>query len=394
MQFPIYLDNHATTPVDPRVLDAMLPYFKEHFGNHASQTHAYGRKAADAVECARSQVADLIGASPKEILFTAGATESNNLAIKGVAKVYGEGRNHIITQATEHKCVLNACRALEKDGFEVTYLPVNEAGEISLRALEAAITPKTLLISIMAANNEVGTIHPISEIGKIAKDNQVFFHVDAAQGIGKFSIDVARDAIDLLSCSAHKIYGPKGVGALYVRRRVPRVRLEPLLHGGGQEENLRSGTVNVPGVVGLGKACEIARLEMAAEVAHLQGLRDRLYEGFTRELDEVYVNGGSKTRLPNNLNLSFLYADAERVLEHIAGEIAVSTGSACISAMSENSYVLRALGLSVERVSSSIRFGTGRFNTVEEIDYTIKKVVSAVKAVREHSPFYKMAKNN
>jgi cysteine desulfurase len=391
IKLPIYLDNHATTPADPRVVDAMLPYFTEKFGNSASRNHAFGWAAEEAVEIARAQIAKLINASPKEIIFTSGATESNNLAIKGVAEMYREKGNHIITQVTEHKAVLDTCKRLEKYGYEVTYLPVQKDGRINLDDLRKAITPKTILISIMYANNEIGVVQPIEEIGKIAKEKGVFFHVDGVQAAGKIPVDVQRDGIDLLSISAHKIYGPKGVGALYVRRKNPRVQLSAIIDGGGHERGMRSGTLNVTGIIGLGKACELCQQEMAQESAKLSRLRDRLKEGIMSKLDECYINGSMEHRLPHNINISFAFVEGESLLMGI-NDIAVSSGSACTSATLEPSYVLKALGVGEDLAHTSIRFGIGRFNTEEEVDYVVGRVVETVNRLRELSPLYEMAK--
>jgi cysteine desulfurase len=391
IKLPIYMDNHATTPVDPRVLDAMLPYFREKFGNAASRNHSFGWTAEEAVENARGQIARLINATPKEIIFTSGATESNNLAIKGVAEMYREKGNHIITQVTEHKAVLDTCKRLEKYGYQVTYLPVEKDGRINPDDLRRAITPKTILISIMYANNEIGVIQPIEEIGKIAKEQGVLFHCDGVQAVGKIPVDVQKDGIDLLSLSAHKIYGPKGVGALYVRRRNPRVQLAAIIDGGGHERGMRSGTLNVPGIVGLGQACEICMNEMAEESERLRRLRDRLKAGIEAKLDEVYVNGSMVHRLPHNLNMSFAYVEGESLLMGI-NDVAVSSGSACTSATLEPSYVLKALGVGEDLAHTSIRFGLGRFNTEEEVDYVVDRVVETVNRLRELSPLYEMAK--
>jgi len=369
----------------------MLPYFTEKFGNSASRNHAFGWAAEEAVEIARGQIAKLINASPKEIIFTSGATESNNLAIKGVAEMYREKGNHIITQVTEHKAVLDTCKRLEKYGYEVTYLPVQKDGRINLDDLRKAITPKTILISIMYANNEIGVVQPIEEIGKIAKEKGVFFHVDGVQAAGKIPVDVQRDGIDLLSISAHKIYGPKGVGALYVRRKNPRVQLSAIIDGGGHERGMRSGTLNVTGIIGLGKACELCQQEMAAETVKLSRLRDRLKEGIMSKLDECYINGSMEHRLPHNINISFAFVEGESLLMGI-NDIAVSSGSACTSATLEPSYVLKALGVGEDLAHTSIRFGIGRFNTEEEVDYVVGRVVETVNRLRELSPLYEMAK--
>jgi cysteine desulfurase len=391
IKLPVYFDNHATTPVDPRVVDAMLPYFTEKFGNAASRNHEFGWKAEEAVENARGQIAKLINATPKEIVFTSGATESTNLAIKGVAEMYREKGNHIITQVTEHKATLDTCKRLEKYGYEVTYLPVEKDGRINLDELRRAITPKTILISIMYANNEIGVVQPIAEIGKIAKEKGIFFHVDAVQAVGKIPVDVQKDGIDLMSISGHKIYGPKGVGALYVRRKNPRVQLAAIIDGGGHERGMRSGTLNVPGIVGLGKACEICQNEMAEEAAKLGALRDRLKDSIMSRLDETYINGSMTSRLPHNINISFAYVEGESLLMGI-NDVAVSSGSACTSATLEPSYVLKALGVGEDLAHTSIRFGIGRFNTQEEVDYVADRVVDTVTRLRELSPLYEMAK--
>jgi cysteine desulfurase len=391
IKLPIYMDNHATTPVDPRVVDAMLPYFNEKFGNSASRNHSFGWTAEEAVENARAQVARLINATPKEIVFTSGATESDNLAIKGVAEMYREKGNHIITQVTEHKAILDACKRLEKYGYEVTYLPVGKDGRVDLDELRRAITPKTILITIMYANNEIGTIQPIAEIGKIAKEKGVFFHTDAVQACGKIPVDVQKDNIDLLSISAHKMYGPKGVGALYVRRRNPRVQLASIIDGGGHERGMRSGTLNVPGIVGFGKAAELCQQEMPEESKRMLALRERLKENIFSKLDEVYINGSMIHRLPNNMNISFAFVEGESLLMGI-NDVAVSSGSACTSATLEPSYVLKALGVGEDLAHTSIRFGLGRFNTEEEVDYVSNRVIEVVTRLRELSPLYEMAK--
>ncbi len=393
MHQPIYMDNQATTPMDPRVLEAMLPYFSEHFGNAASRNHPFGWAAEEAVDTARSQIARTIGAKPKEIIFTSGATESDNLAIKGVAEFYREKGNHIITCVTEHKAVLDPCKALERTGkAEVSYLPVDQYGMVSPDDVENAITDKTVLITIMAANNEIGTLHPVREIGRIAKDRGVLFHCDATQGVGKIPMDVEQDGIDLLSMTAHKLYGPKGCGALYVRAKGPRVRLTPLIDGGGHERGMRSGTLNVPGIVGFGKACQLAGRELETEAATLIGLRTRLHDGITRELEEVYLNGHPTQRLPGNLNLSFSYVEGESLLMGINKDVALSSGSACTSATLEPSYVLKALGVGEELAHTSIRFGLGRFNTGEEVDSVARRIVEVVQRLRELSPLYEMAR--
>ena len=391
MKTPIYMDYHATTPLDPRVLDAMLPYFQEKFGNAASRNHSFGWDAEQAVEKGRKQVAELIGANPKEIVFTSGATESNNLAIKGAAEMYAERGNHIITVATEHKAVLDTCKRLAKQGLSVAFLPVQPDGLLDLDALRAAITDRTILISVMHANNEIGVLQPVREIGRIARERGVLFHTDATQSVGKVPVNVNDDNIDLLSLSGHKIYGPKGIGALYVRRKNPRVQLTAQMDGGGHERGMRSGTLNVPGIVGLGEACAICQLEMADESTRLAGLRDRLKERLFAELDEIYINGSMSSRLPNNLNVSFAYVEGESLLMGIH-DVAVSSGSACTSATLEPSYVLRALGVGEDLAHTSIRFGLGRFNTQEEVDYVAGRVIEVVGKLRELSPLYEMAK--
>jgi cysteine desulfurase len=391
IKLPIYFDNHATTKVDPRVVEAMTPYFLDVYGNAASRNHEYGWKAEEGVENARAQVAKLINATPKEIVFTSGATESTNLAIKGVAQMYREKGNHIITQVTEHKATLDTCKSLEKQGYEVTYLPVEKDGRINLEDLKRAITPKTILISIMYANNEIGSVQPVQEIGKIAKEKGVFFHVDAVQAVGKIPVDVQKDGIDLMSISAHKLYGPKGVGALYVRRKNPRVQLVSQIDGGGHERGMRSGTLNVPGIVGLGKACELCGEEMAQEAARLSKMRDRLRDSIMSRLDETFINGSEEHRLPHNINISFAYVEGESLLMGI-NDIAVSSGSACTSATLEPSYVLKALGVGEDLAHTSIRFGLGRFNTDEEVEYVADRVVETVSRLRELSPLYEMAK--
>jgi cysteine desulfurase len=391
MKLPIYMDNHATTPVDPRVFEAMRPYFTSTFGNAASRNHSFGWEAEEAVEKARKQIASLIGATAKEIVFTSGATESNNLAIKGVFEMYAEKGNHIITAATEHKAVLDTCKRLEKEGGRVTYLAVQTNGLIDLDQLRAAITDKTILITIMYANNEIGVLQPVAEIGKIARERGVLFHTDATQAVGKVPVDVNKDNIDIASISAHKMYGPKGVGALYVRRRNPRVQLTAQIDGGGHERGMRSGTLNVPGIVGLGAACELAQKEMPEESKRLAYLRDKLKDRLLAGLDEVYINGTTEHRLPNNLNISFAYVEGESLLMGI-NDVAVSSGSACTSATLEPSYVLKALGAGDDLAHSSIRFGLGRFNTEEEVDYVCAKVIDVVKKLRELSPLYEMHK--
>ncbi|MBL4615969.1 MAG: IscS subfamily cysteine desulfurase [Magnetovibrio sp.] len=386
---PLYLDYQATTPTDPRVVEAMAPYWNEKFGNPHSRNHHFGWEAEDGVEIARAQVADIIGASPKEVIFTSGATESNNLAIKGVAKFYGDQRNHIITCVTEHKCVLESCRALQQDGFDVTYLHVQENGLIDLDVLKAAMTEKTLLVSIMAVNNEIGVIQPLKEIGEICRANKTFFHTDAAQAVGKIPLDVDEMKIDMMSISGHKIYGPMGIGAMYIRRK-PRVRLVPLIHGGGQERNMRSGTLPTPLVVGLGKACELAQKEMAAEAERLHGYSQKMYEGLKERIPEIFLNGDEESRIPGNLNISFAYVEGEGLMMGIK-DLAVSSGSACTSASLEPSYVLRALGVEEELAHTSLRLGLGRFTTEDDIDYAIERISKEVNRLRELSPLWDMA---
>src|SRR3989454_1257016 len=391
MKLPIYMDYHATTPVDPRVLEAMMPYFSEKFGNAASRNHPFGWEAEEAVEAARKQVADLIGANPKEIIFTSGATESNNLAIKGVAEMYREKGNHVITCVTEHKAVVDTCKKLEKQGLRVTYLPVQKDGRIDLDELRASITGKTILITIMTANNEIGVIQPIAEIGAIAKEKGIIFHTDGVQAVGKVPFDVNELKVDMASLSAHKMYGPKGVGALYVRRRNPRVLLAPIIDGGGHERGMRSGTLNVPGIVGFGKAAELCKQEMATESERVRTLRDRLNARLHKGLDEIYINGSVEHRLPHNLNISFAYVEGESLLMGI-NDVAVSSGSACTSASLEPSYVLKALGAGDDLAHSSIRFGLGRWTTDEEVDYVVNKLTTVVQRLREMSPLYEMVK--
>ena len=391
VKLPIYLDNHATTPMDPRVLEAMIPYFTGKFGNAASRNHQFGWEAEQAVETAREQIAKLIGATAKEIIFTSGATESNNLAIKGVAEMYKEKGNHIITAATEHKAVLDTCKRLEKYGYRVTYLPVQADGLINLEDLKRALDDKTILVTIMAANNEIGVLQPIDEIGKICKEKGVLFHTDAVQAVGKVPLDVNKSNISLMSLTGHKLYGPKGVGALYVRRKNPRVQLSAIIDGGGHERGMRSGTLNVPGIVGFGKACEIAMQEMQEEAKRLTYLRDKLKKKLLDNLDETHVNGTMEHRLPGNLNISFVYVEGESLLMGI-NDIAVSSGSACTSATLEPSYVLKALGLGDDVAHSSIRFGIGRFNTEAEVDYVADRMIDTVKKLRELSPLYEMVK--
>lgn len=382
------MDYQATTPMDPRVLEAMLPYFIEKFGNPHSRSHSYGWEAEAAVEKARKQVADLIGASDKEIIFTSGATESNNMALKGIGHFYKDKKNHIITVVTEHKCVLDAARHLEQEGFSVTYLPVKTNGLIDLEELKKAITDKTVLVSVMAVNNEIGVIQPLKEIGKITRERGVFFHTDAAQAFGKIPLNVEEMNIDLMSISGHKIYGPKGIGALYVRRR-PRVRLEPLINGGGQERGMRSGTLPTPLIVGLGEAAAIAQKEMPLEYARVKKLSDKFFNAVAREIPDVFLNGDEKNRYPGNLNLSFAYIEGESMIMAIK-DLAVSSGSACTSASLEPSYVLRSLGVEEEMAHTSIRFGIGRFTTESEIDYAIEVIRSNIEKLRQMSPLWEM----
>ena len=391
MKLPIYLDNHSTTPCDPRVLEMMLPYFTEKFGNAASRNHSFGWEVEEAVEVARKQIAHLIHADAKEIIFTSGATESDNLALQGVVEMYREKGDHIITSSTEHRAVIDTAKYLEKKGIKVTFLPVDKAGMVSPDDVRNAITDKTILISIMMANNEIGTINPVAAIGKVAKEKGVLFHCDATQGVGKIPVNVQEMGIDLMSFTAHKIYGPKGVGALYVRRKAPRVRLEAMMYGGGHERGMRSGTLPVPLIVGFGKAVELCGQEMPTESVRMTKMRDRLQEGIMGRMDEVYLNGHPTERLPNNLNISFAYVEGEALLMGVK-EIALSSGSACTSATLEPSYVLRALGVGSDLAHSSIRFGLGRFNTDEEVEYTIDRMIKAVTHLREMSPLYEMAK--
>jgi cysteine desulfurase len=390
MKLPIYLDNNATTPVDPRVLETMIPFFLEDFGNAASKSHFFGWKAEEAVDYAREQVANLINANSKEIIFTSGATESNNLALKGVFEMYAEKGNHIITVSTEHKAILDACKHLERSGAEITYLPVGSDGLITLDQIIQVVKPNTILISVMYGNNELGVIQPIKEIGEFCKSKEILFHTDATQAVGKIEVDVIKDGIDLLSFTAHKMYGPKGVGALYVRRKNPRVKVTAQMDGGGHERGMRSGTLNVPGIVGFGKACEIAKQEMHDEAVRLEKLRNKL-ENSLLDLEESYVNGSTLNRLPHTTNISFKYVEGEGLMMGIK-DIAVSSGSACTSASLEPSYVLKNLGLDDELAHSSIRFGLGRFTTEEEIDFTIDCVKTAVNKLRDMSPLWEMFK--
>ncbi|MBF9237745.1 IscS subfamily cysteine desulfurase [Hymenobacter sp. BT683] len=390
MKLPIYLDNNATTPLDPRVLEAMMPYLTDVFGNAASRNHPFGWAAEEGVDYSREQIAKLINCDPKEIIFTSGATESDNLGIKGVFEMYSQKGNHIITATTEHKAVLDTCKHIEKLGGRVTYLPVNEQGLISLEELEAAMTPQTILVTIMYGNNETGTIQPIREIAKIAHSHGALFMTDATQAVGKIPVDVIADGIDIMAFTAHKMYGPKGVGALYVRRKNPRVKVTAQMDGGGHERGMRSGTLNVPGIVGLGKACELARLEMAADTARLSAMRDRLEKELTT-LEESYINGSVEHRLPHVTNISFKYVEGEGLMMGVK-DLAVSSGSACTSASLEPSYVLKALGLSDDLAHSSLRFGLSRFTTDEQIDYAIGHVKEAVTKLREMSPLWEMFK--
>ena len=392
LKLPIYLDNNATTPMDPRVLEAMLPYFLEHFGNAASRNHPFGWEAEEAIDYARGQVSKLIGADPKEIIFTSGATEADNLAIKGVFEMYASKGNHIITATTEHKAVLDTCKHIEKLGGEVTYLPVNAEGLIDLKELEAAIKPTTILVAIMYANNEIGTIQPVKEISAIAKKKGVLFFTDATQAVGKIPVDVIKDGIDIMSFSAHKMYGPKGVGALYVRRKNPRVKVTAQIDGGGHERGMRSGTLNVPGIVGFGKACELCQLEMEEETKRIIKLRDKL-ETELMKLEEAYVNGSREHRLPHVANISFKYVEGEGLMMGFNKNIALSSGSACTSASLEPSYVLKALGLGHDLAHSSLRFGLGRFTTEDQIDYTVKAISETVLKLREMSPLWEMYKD-
>ena len=392
VQLPVYLDNNATTPMDSRVLEAMLPYFLENFGNAASRSHPFGWKAEEAVEYAREQVAQLIGADPKEIIFTSGATEADNLAIKGVFEMYASKGNHIITSVTEHKAVLDTCKHIERQGGEVTYLPVNNEGLIDLKELEAAIRPTTILIAIMYANNEIGVIQPMQAISELARKHGILVFSDAVQAVGKIPVSVQKDGIDLMAFTAHKMYGPKGIGALYVRRKNPRVKVTAQMDGGGHERGMRSGTLNVPGIVGFGKACELARLEMQQDAARLSQLRDKL-ETALLQIEESYVNGSRAHRLPHVSNISFKYVEGEGLMMGFNKNIALSSGSACTSASLEPSYVLKALGLGDDLAHSSLRFGLGRFTTEEQIEYTIKAVTDTVLKLREMSPLWEMFKD-
>ena len=391
LKLPIYLDHNSTTPMDPRVLETMIPYFTENFGNAASRNHSFGWHAEEAVDYAREQIAQLIGADPKEIIFTSGATEGDNLGIKGVYEMYASKGNHIITCTTEHKAVLDTCKHLEKLGAEVTYLEVQPDGLIDLKALEAAMRPTTILVAIMYANNEIGVVQPVKEISAIAKKHGALFFTDAVQAVGKIPVDVNADGIDLMAFTAHKMYGPKGVGALYVRRKNPRVKVTAQLDGGGHERGMRSGTLNVPGIVGFGKACELARLEMASDTERISKLRDKL-ENALKVIDETYVNGNPAHRLPHVSNISFKYVEGEGLMMGFNKDIALSSGSACTSASLEPSYVLKALGLGDDLAHSSLRFGLGRYTTEEQIDYTITAVTDTVLKLREMSPLWEMFK--
>jgi len=391
LKLPIYLDHNATTPMDPRVLEAMIPYFVENFGNAASRNHSFGWQAEEAVDYAREQVAQLIGADPKEIIFTSGATEGDNLGIKGVYEMYASKGNHIITCTTEHKAVLDTCKHLEKLGAEVTYLEVQPDGLVDLKQLEAAMKPTTILLAIMYANNEIGVVQPVKEISAIAKKHGALFFTDAVQAVGKIPVDVIADGIDIMAFTAHKMYGPKGVGALYVRRKNPRVKVTAQVDGGGHERGMRSGTLNVPGIVGFGKACELSRLEMAADTERISKLRDKL-ENALKQIDESYVNGNPAHRLPHVSNISFKYVEGEGLMMGFNKDIALSSGSACTSASLEPSYVLKALGLGDDLAHSSLRFGLGRYTTEEQIDFTIKAVTDTVLKLREMSPLWEMFK--
>ncbi len=387
---PIYMDSHATTPIDPRVLEAMMPYLTNHFGNAASSTHLFGEHAKDAVDIARGQVAALIGCSEEEIIFTSGATESDNLAVKGIAYRYRDRGNHIITSTVEHHAVLDSCEALEESGFDVTYLPVDRYGMVHPQQVEDAITDKTVLISLIYVNGEVGTINPIAEVGEIAEKYSILFHSDATQGIGKVESDVNELKMDLMSFTAHKMYGPKGIGALYVRKKDPPIQLYPLLHGGGQENNIRSGTLNVPGIVGFGAACELCKGEMAKEAKRITALRAQLYHELSKRIDFIHLNGHPIQRLPGNLNLSFEFVESQSILSGLK-EIALSSGSACNSDSVEPSYVLRAMGVKDELALGAIRFGLGRYNTAAEVDTVVERIASQVARLRELSPLYEIA---
>ena len=391
VKLPIYMDNNATTRVDPRVAEAMQPFLTETFGNAASRSHAYGWKAEEGVDAAREKIASLMNADPREIIFTSGATESDNLAIKGVAEMYREKGTHIITSVVEHKAILDTCKRMEKWGFQVTYLPVDDTGMVRPESVSEAITDKTILCTIMLANNEIGTVNPIADIGRICRSRGVLFHTDAVQGFGKIAFDVEEMCVDLASVTAHKMYGPKGCGALYVRRRNPRVRLAAQIDGGGHERGMRSGTLNVPGIVGFGAACEFAAAEMEEEARRLTILRNKLRDGIMRQCEEVYVNGHPTQRLPGNINLSFAYVEGESLLMGLK-DMALSSGSACTSASLEPSYVLKALGVGDDLAHSSLRYGLGRFNTEEEVDFAVEHTVETVNRLREMSPLYELAK--
>jgi cysteine desulfurase len=393
LKLPIFMDSQSTTPVDPRVLEAMIPYFTEKFGHPASRNHPFGWEAEGGVDKAREQIARLIGArDPKEVVFTSGGTEAINLALKGVAEMYREKGNHIVTTTIEQRATLDVCKRLERQGFEVTYVPVGRDGLVDVETVCAALTPKTILVSVMFANNEIGTIQPIAELGKLAKEKGILFHTDATQAVGKIPVDVEAMGVDLLSATAHMLYGPKGVGVLYVRRKNPRVRLAPMVDGGGHERGMRSGTVPVPLAVGFGKAAEIAREEMAEESKRLAALRDRLQEQILSKVDEAYVNGHPTLRLPHNLNISFAYVEGESVLMGLNREAALASGSACTSATLEPSYVISALGVDSELAHSSIRFGLHRFTSEEEVDFVARKTVEVIQRLREMSPLYELAK--
>lgn len=391
MNLPIYLDNNATTPCDPRVLEAMIPYFSQHFGNAASRSHSFGWVAEEAVDYGREQVAKLIGADPKEIIFTSGATEADNLALKGVFEMYASKGNHIITTTIEHKAILDTCKHLEKQGAEITYLPVDDEGMINLQDLEKAMTPKTILVAIMYANNEIGTVNPVREISQIARKHGALFMTDATQAVGKIPVDVNKDGIDLMAFTGHKMYGPKGVGALYVRRKNPRVKVTAQMDGGGHERGMRSGTLNVPGIVGLGKACELCMLEMEEDTRRIMAMRNALEEGLLK-VEESYLNGHKTNRLPHVANISFKHVEGEGLLMGVNKNIALSSGSACTSASLEPSYVLKALGLGDDLAHSSLRFGLSRFTTMEEIEFTIQSVTETVNKLREMSPLWEMYK--
>jgi len=393
LKLPIFMDSQSTTPVDPRVLEEMIPYFTEKFGHPASRNHPFGWEAEGGVDKAREQIAKLIGArDPKEVVFTSGGTEAINLALKGVAEMYREKGNHIVTTTIEQRATLDVCKRLERQGFEVTYVPVGREGLVDVEAVRAALTDKTILVSVMLANNEIGTIQPVAELGKLAKEKGIIFHTDATQAVGKIPVDVEAMGIDLLSATAHMLYGPKGVGALYVRRKSPRVRLAPMVDGGGHERGMRSGTVPVPLVVGFGKAAEICREVMGEESKRLAALRDRLQEQILSKVDEAYVNGHPERRLPHNLNISFAYVEGESVLMGLNREAALASGSACTSATLEPSYVISALGVDSELAHSSIRFGLHRFSTEEEVDFVAQKTIEVIHRLREMSPLYELAK--